>query len=149
MFLNLYLIVSNKIYIAFPSPNPASGKLEPISKYYQDLNLYYGFKKTYDKLRTLINDETNLTVSIEEQADNIIVTNSDFTNQLMITAGISGLGGLIGAVSVIGGKKKVTKKRKRNGKQNISKRLKYGKNKKNKKRDLTKKHRRRRNNNSR
>ena len=114
--LNVYLIVSSKIYRQQPgSSNPSGPSI--IVTYFQDLNLYYGFKQSYNKLMTALNNNrNNRSVNIESGPEDIVKNNSAFTNMLLITLGATlGLSGLTIATSGGSGsssiKKKNTKKR--------------------------------------
>jgi hypothetical protein len=115
--LNVYLIVSSKIYRKQPDDSPSI-----IVTYFQDLNLYYGFKQSYNKLMTALNNNRdNRSVNIESGPEDIVKNNSAFTNMLLITLGATlGLSGLTIATSggsssssssSSGKKKKNTKKR--------------------------------------
>jgi hypothetical protein len=122
--LNVYLIVSSKIYRQQSgSSNPSSPSI--IVKYFQDLNLYYGFKQSYNKLMAALDsNRNNRSVNIEDAPENIVKNDSAFTNMLLVTLGatlgLSGLtiatsGGSSGSSSSSSGsssiKKKNTKKR--------------------------------------
>jgi hypothetical protein len=116
--LNVYLIVSSKIYRQQPGSSI-------IVTYFQDLNLYYGFKQSYNKLMAALDsNRNNRSVNIEDAPENIVKNNSAFTNMLLVTLGatlgLSGLtiatsGGSSGSSSSSSGsssiKKKNTKKR--------------------------------------
>ena len=90
--LNVYLIVSSKIYRQQPgSSNPSGSSI--IVTYFQDLNLYYGFKQSYNKLMAALNN--NRSVNIEDAPEDIVRNNSAFTNMLLVTLGATlGLSGL-------------------------------------------------------
>jgi hypothetical protein len=113
--LNVYLIVCSKIYRRQPSSsNPSSPSI--IVTYFQNLNLYYGFKQSYNKIMAALNEtRNNRSVNIELSPEDIVRNNSAFTNMLLVTLGATlGLSGLTIATS--GGssssiKKKNTKKR--------------------------------------
>ena len=98
--LNVYLIVSSKIYRQQSgSSNPSGPSI--IVTYFQDLNLYYGFKQSYNKLMAAL-DETrnNRSVNIENAPEDIVRNNSAFTNMLLVTLGATlGLSGLTIATS--------------------------------------------------
>jgi ankyrin repeat protein len=129
--LNVYLIVSSKIY----RNQPDSPSI--IVTYFQDLNLYYGFKQSYNKLMTALNNNrNNRSVNIESGPEDIVRNNSAFTNMLLITLGATlGLSGLTIATSggsssgsSSGKKKKNTKKRqykrdKKNKNSKVSRKL--------------------------
>ena len=118
--LNVYLIVSSKIYRQQPgSSNPSGSSI--IVTYFQDLNLYYGFKQSYNKLMAALNN--NRSVNIEDAPEDIVRNNSAFTNMLLVTLGAT-LGLSVLTIATSGGsssssgsssgssiKKKNTKKR--------------------------------------
>jgi ankyrin repeat protein len=130
--LNVYLIVCSKIY----REQPASSSLSPsiIVNYFQDLNLYYGFKQSYNKIMTALdNNRNNRSISIESGPEDIVRNNSAFTNMLLVTLattlGLSGLTIATSGGSSSGRKKKTTRKRQ------------YKENKKNKNGKLSRKSR--------
>jgi hypothetical protein len=123
--LNVYLIVSSKIY----RNQPDSPSI--IVTYFQDLNLYYGFKQSYNKLMTALNNNrNNRSVNIESGPEDIVRNNSAFTNMLLITLGATlGLSGLTIATSG-GSSSSSNSKKKKNTKKRQYKRDKKNKNSK-------------------
>ena len=126
--MNLYLIISSKIFqnsssISSASLTPsltasssASLTASLIPKYIEDLNLYYGFKKAYENLITLIETENPDSIDdMEQNPDDIITGNSDFNNMLLASLGLAlGLSGLtVSLAGIAGGKKRHSGSRKR------------------------------------
>jgi hypothetical protein len=98
--LNVYLIVCSKIYRQqSSSSNPSSPSI--IVTYFQNLNLYYGFKQSYNKIMAALNEtRNNRSVNIESGPEDIVRNNSAFTNMLLVTLGATlGLSGLTIATS--------------------------------------------------
>jgi hypothetical protein len=98
--LNVYLIVCSKIYRQQPSSSNPSGP-SIIVTYFQNLNLYYGFKQSYNKIMAALNEtRNNRSVNIESGPEDIVRNNSTFTNMLLVTLGATlGLSGLTIATS--------------------------------------------------
>ena len=97
--LNVYLIVSSKIYRQQPSSSNHSSP-SIIVTYFQNLNLYYGFKQSYNKIMAALNEPRNRSVNIELSPEDIVKNNSTFTNMLLVTLGATlGLSGLTIATS--------------------------------------------------
>jgi hypothetical protein len=98
--LNVYLIVCSKIYRQQPGfSNPLGPSI--IVTYFQNLNLYYGFKQSYNKIMVALNEtRNNRSVNIESGPEDIVRNNSAFTNMLLVTLGATlGLSGLTIATS--------------------------------------------------
>jgi hypothetical protein len=134
LLLNLYLIVEGKIYRDQPGSNSGNN----IVNYFQDLNLYYGFKQSYEKIIDAMTSARS-SGNIEQNPDAIIQNNSQFTNMLLLglasTLGLSGI--TIGAA--IGGRKKYSRKRS-NKKKMVTKRR-YNSKKRNRNYKISRKYR--------
>ena len=134
LLLNLYLIVEGKIYREQPGSNSGNN----IVNYFQDLNLYYGFKQSYEKIIDAMTSARS-SGNIEQNPDAIIQNNSQFTNMLLLglasTLGLSGI--TIGAA--IGGRKKYSRKRS-NKKKMVTKRR-YNSKKRNRNYKISRKYR--------
>jgi hypothetical protein len=134
LLLNLYLILEGKIYRDQPGSNSGNN----IVNYFQDLNLYYGFKQSYEKIIEAMTSARS-SGNIEQNPDAIIQNNSQFTNMLLLglasTLGLSGI--TIGAA--IGGRKKYS--RKRSSKKKMVTKRRYNSKKRNRNYKISRKYR--------